>query len=106
VILLSADGVTGPEIARRLDVTPEAVSRIRRRFEEGGVVGLPEQPRSGHKDSKTPPDKVERIVQLALSPPSPGRSRWTTPLLDTTARRCTAPLTTTSGREWSTCSHP
>ncbi|MGN6110074.1 MAG: helix-turn-helix domain-containing protein, partial [Kofleriaceae bacterium] len=30
VILLSADGVTGAEIATRLDLTPEAVSRIRR----------------------------------------------------------------------------
>lgn len=81
VVLLSADGVTGAEIARRLDLTPEAVSRIRRRFQDGGVAGLAERPRSGRKDNKVPQATVERVVQLAMSPPPAGRSRWTTRLL-------------------------
>lgn len=37
VILWSADDVSGVEIARRLHVSVEAVSRIRRRFVTGGV---------------------------------------------------------------------
>jgi transposase len=81
VILLTADGVRGSEIAKRLDLTPEAVSRIRRRFMEGGVPGLAERPKSGRKDNKVPGETVERIVQLAMSPPPAGRSRWTTRLL-------------------------
>jgi transposase len=81
VLLMSADGVTGAEIARRLDLTPEAVSRIRRRFRDGGVAGLAERPKSGRKDNKVPPETVERIVNLAMSPPPAGRSRWTTRLL-------------------------
>jgi transposase len=81
VVLLSADGLKGAEIAVRLELTPEAVSRIRARFRSEGVEGLAEKPKSGRKDNKTPAATVERIVELALSPPPPGRSRWTTRLL-------------------------
>jgi len=81
VILLSASGETGSEIALRLDLSSEAVSRIRRRFREGGVAGLNEQPKAGRKDHAVPAETVERIVQLAMSPPPAGRSRWTTRLL-------------------------
>jgi transposase len=81
VVLLSAEGVTGAEIALRLELTPEAVSRIRKRFREGGVKGLAERPKTGRKDNAVPAATVERIVQLAMSPPPPGRSRWTTRLL-------------------------
>jgi transposase len=81
VVLLSADGVTGAEIATKLDLTPEAVSRIRTRFREGGVAGLADQPGRGRTDNKVPADTVEQIVQLAMSPPPAGRSRWTTRLL-------------------------
>jgi transposase len=81
VVLLSAEGVTGAEIAKRLDLTPEAVSRIRRRFRDSGVAGLAERPRSGRTDNKVPPETVERVIQMALGPPPKGRSRWTTRLL-------------------------
>ncbi len=81
VVLLSADGVPGEEIARRLDLSPEAVSRIRARFRSGGVPGLTERPKAGRKDHAVPAATVERIVELAMSPPPAGRSRWTTRLL-------------------------
>ncbi|HET9620822.1 MAG TPA: helix-turn-helix domain-containing protein [Kofleriaceae bacterium] len=78
VILLSADGAGGTEIAKRLDLTPEAASRIRRRFLAGGVSGLAEQPKSGRADHKVAEETAERVVQLAMSPTPAGRSRWTT----------------------------
>lgn len=81
VILLSAEGVAGLEIARRLDLTPEQVSRIRTRFRVEGVEGLNERPKAGRKDHAVAIDTVEQIVQLAMSPPPAGRSRWTTRLL-------------------------
>jgi transposase len=81
VILLSAGGRSGVEIAAQLDLTPEAVSRIRRRFVQDGVDGLFDRPKAGRRDHAVPPDTVEQIVQLALSPPPAGRSRWTTRLL-------------------------
>lgn len=81
IILLSADGVAGAEIAVRVGISVEQVSRIRRRFVEGGVVGLADQPKAGRKDHAVKPEVVERIVQMALSPPPAGRIRWTTRLI-------------------------
>jgi hypothetical protein len=45
---MSADGVAGKEIPNRVGISPEYVSRIRRRFEEIGVTGLTERPRAAH----------------------------------------------------------
>jgi transposase len=81
VVLLTGEGLSGREIARRLDLSPEAVSRIRARFVSHGVSGLASRPRGGRKDHAVQPAVVERIVQLAMSPPPAGRSRWTTRLL-------------------------
>jgi transposase len=81
VVLWSADGVAGAEIARRLQLSGEAVSRIRRRFLETGVGGLATRPKTGRKDHAVPAATVERVVDLAMSPPPAGRSRWTTRLL-------------------------
>lgn len=81
VILLSAAGIGGVEIAAQVDLSPEAVSRIRRRFVREGVDGLFDRPKAGRRDHAVPVATVERIVQLALSPPPAGRSRWTTRLL-------------------------
>jgi transposase len=81
VILLSADGVPGVEIAVRLDLSREQVSRIRAWFRTEGVGGLAARPKSGRQDHAVPRETVERVVQLAMSPPPAGRSRWTTRLL-------------------------
>lgn len=81
VVLWSADGGSGAEIARRLPLSVEAVSRIRRRFVEGGVAGLATRPKPGRTNHAVPAVKVERGIELAMSPPPAGRSRWTTRLL-------------------------
>jgi transposase len=81
VILLSADGISGAEIARRLGLSPEHVCRVRARFAETGVEGLADRKKAGRKDHAVPQATVERIVQLAMSPPPAGRNRWTTRLL-------------------------
>lgn len=80
VVLWSANAVAGTEIAQRLRVSAEAVSRIRRRFPDTGVAGLATHPKAGRKDHAVPAATVERLVELALSPPA-GRRRWTTRLL-------------------------
>jgi transposase len=81
VVLLSDKGVAGREIALRLDLTPEHVSVIRARFRTGGVSGLAERPKAGRKDHAVPAETEARIVEMAMSPPPAGRSRWTTRLL-------------------------
>ena len=75
IVLLAAEGVSGVEIARRVAVTIPQVSRIRKRFEEGGVVGLAEQPRPGRGNS-VPEAVVRRIVSKVMTPPPAGYSHW------------------------------
>src|SRR5262249_37094902 len=81
VVLWSAEGVSGVEVATRLGLSAGAGSRIRRRFRGEGVDGLAERPKPGRTDHAVPGATVERLVQLAMSPPPAGRSRWTTRLL-------------------------
>lgn len=81
VVLLTADDTSAVEIAARLDLSTEAVSRIRKRFLEGGVEALHTRPKAGRKDHALTSETVEYIVQLALSPPPRGQWRWTTRLL-------------------------
>jgi transposase len=81
VVRWSADGISGAEIAQRLHLSAEAVSRIRRRFLDTGMAGLATRPKAGRKDHAVPAATVERVVELAMSPPPAGRSRWTTRLL-------------------------
>jgi len=81
VVLLSDKGVAAAEIATRLGLSAEGVSRIRRRFLEAGVEGLSDQPKAGRKDHALRPELVDQLVNLAMSPPPAGRSRWTTRLL-------------------------
>src|SRR6266478_2505344 len=81
VVLLSDEGVAGSEVATRLGMSREGVSRIRRRFLENGVEGLADQPKAGRKDHALTADTVDKLIQLAMSPPPAGRARWTTRLL-------------------------
>jgi len=50
-------------------------------FLDGGVEGLADRPKSGRKDHALSAETIDAIVQLALSPPPAGRTRWTTRLL-------------------------
>jgi transposase len=81
VVLWSADAVSGTEIARRLHVSAEAVSRIRHRFLDTGVAGLATRRKAGRKSHAVPAATVERLLELAPSEPPAGHSRWTTRLL-------------------------
>lgn len=81
VVLLGADGVSGRSIAKHLDLSPEQVSRIRARFQAEGVSGLLARPKAGRKDHAVSAATVDQVVNLAMSPPPAGRSRWTTRLL-------------------------
>src|SRR5437868_12810051 len=54
VVLWSADGVSGAEIARRLHLSAEAVSRIRRRFVETGITGPSDAAESRAEGSRGP----------------------------------------------------
>src|SRR5215813_6458964 len=52
-VLLMSQGLSGVEVALRTGYTVVQVSRLRRRFAETGVAGLPERPRSGRPPTLT-----------------------------------------------------
>src|SRR4051812_2711265 len=62
VVLLSDVGLSGREIAIRLDLSPEHVSVIRSRFRAEGVKGVAERPKAGRKDHAVAEATVEQIV--------------------------------------------
>lgn len=80
VVLFSSEGVRGTEIAERLSLSVPQVSRIRRRFFEGGVEGLADQPKRG-RGNNVPLRLVERVVAMVMSPPPAGHSHWSTRVL-------------------------
>jgi len=81
VVLLSAAEEPAHAIAERLQLSAEAVSRIRRRFLDRGIDGLATRPKAGRTDHAVPAEMVEQVVHLAMGPPPARRSRWTTRLL-------------------------
>jgi transposase len=76
-VLLMVQGLSGVAIAERIGYTVVQVSRIRRRFAEGGLPGLRDRPKS-----RRPPTvsarKRAQIVALTLKPPGAGITHWTT----------------------------
>src|SRR6266850_2038915 len=83
-VLLMTQGLSGVEIAERIGYTVVQVSRIRRRFAEGGVAGLQERPKSGRPPTITARKRAQ-IVALTLKPPGAGLTHWTTRDLGRTA---------------------
>ena len=107
-ILLRADaGETDVEIAEAVEVAEATVSRVRKRFAEGGPDPLgaaldrkPQPPRPAKRVLDG--DAEARLITLACSDPPDGHGRWTMRLLadrmvqleyvgavsDETVRRC------------------
>jgi transposase len=77
VILMAAAGISGVEIGRRLSLSIPQVSRIRRRFLEGGVKGLEDQPRAG-RGNAVPKAVVQKVIGMVMSFPPAGHSHWST----------------------------
>ena len=83
-VMLMMQGLSQVEIAARMGYTVVQVSRIRRRFAEGGVAGLRERPKSGRPPTITARKRAQ-IVALTLKPPGAGLTHWTTRDLARTA---------------------
>src|SRR5512134_37827 len=71
-----AQAVAGGEVAERTGYTVVQISRLRRRFAEGGVAGLHDRPKSGRPPTVTARKRAQ-IVALTLKPPGPGVTHWT-----------------------------
>ena len=68
VIWLANQGLRTPDIAERLQVSERMVRNRIHRFNEQGLQGLEEAPRSGRPVTYTP-EEVSSIIQTALSHP-------------------------------------
>ena len=68
IIWLASQGRQTPEIAKQLEVSERMVRNRLHRFNEQGLQGLEEAPRSGRPMTYTP-EEVSRIIQTALSNP-------------------------------------
>src|SRR6266478_886485 len=75
-VLLMSHGLTGVEIAERIGYTVVQVSRIRRRFAEGGLAALHDRPKPGRPPTVSARKRAQ-IVALTLKPPGPGVTHWT-----------------------------
>lgn len=76
IVLCCSEGLTNMAVARRLDVTRETAGKWRRRFLDGGVQGLLDEPRPGAPSTICDGD-VERVRQLAEIQP-PAGALWST----------------------------
>jgi transposase len=68
IIWLASQGRATPEIAKQLNVSERMVRNRLHRFNEQGLAGLEEAPRSGRPVTYTP-EEVSSIIQTALSNP-------------------------------------
>lgn len=68
IIWLASQGQLTPEIAKQLEVSERMVRNRLHRFNEQGLQGLEEAPRSGRPATYTP-EEVGSIIQTALSKP-------------------------------------
>ena len=68
IIWLASQSLATPEIAKQLKVSERMVRNRLHRFNEQGLLGLEEAPRSGRPMTYTP-EEVSSIIQTALSHP-------------------------------------
>ena len=82
IIWLASQGHRTPEIAKQLEGSPRMVRTRLHRFNEQGLPGLEEAPRSGRPVTYEP-ELVSQIIQTALSRPADlGEEGYTTWTLD------------------------
>ena len=75
IVLLSAEGVGGSEIARRCDVSRPTVSLWRNRFRKQGLAGLHTELRPGRPRS-IDDERVAELVNTVLQSQPQGATHW------------------------------
>jgi putative transposase len=81
IIRQLARGESPPTVAENLDVSPNTVRNVARRYMESGLDdALFDQPRPGQAELLNAKQK-QRIVAMVCTDPPPGRARWTLHLI-------------------------
>jgi transposase len=78
---LLAEGVTAPQVAQTVPLTPKAIRQIAHRYNSNGLGrALYDKQRPGAKQILDDSQK-QRIVAMVCSQPPEGRARWTVRLI-------------------------
>jgi transposase len=81
IVLFAAEGLSAPEISRRVGCSDKLVKRWRGRYERDGLDGLAEAPRSGRPLTHGPDVRALLIAKACTRPPDTEsgqrRERWT-----------------------------
>src|SRR5260370_37745812 len=70
IVLLAAEGLTGPQIAGRVGCTEPTVVKWRRQYAEGGLAGLEDAPRPGGPRRVLNDAAIAEIVAATGAPPA------------------------------------
>ena len=82
IVLLSAEGVSGVEIAERVGCSEPTVIRWRSRYARWGLAGLEDRPREGRPAAIRPTQLWDILWQTVQAPaPEEGITHWSTRLL-------------------------
>src|SRR5258708_19864021 len=86
IVLLAADGLTGPQIAGRVGCTEPTVVKWRRQYAEAGLAGLEDAPRPGGPRTVLTDAGIAEILSATVTPPPEalqpmGVTHWSTPPL-------------------------
>jgi putative transposase len=80
-LLRLADGMTAPQIASLLELTPQSIRKIAHRYSAGGLtLALSDRQRPGAARLLDDQEK-QRMVAMVCSPPPAGQARWTVRLV-------------------------
>jgi transposase len=69
IVLLAADGLTGPQIAERAGCTEPTVVKWRRQYAQSGLAGLEDAPRPGGPKTVLTDEVVCQILAATVTPP-------------------------------------
>jgi transposase len=69
IVLLSADGLTGPQIAGRVGCTEPTVVKWRRQYAGEGLAGLEDAPRPGGPKTVLTDQAISEILSATVTPP-------------------------------------
>src|SRR5260370_40324608 len=73
IVLLAADGLTGPQIAGRVGCTEPTVVKWRRQYAEAGLAGLGDAPRPGGPGTVLAGAGMAEGLSAAVAPPPEAR---------------------------------
>jgi transposase len=69
IVLLAAEGLTGPQIAERVGCTEPTVVKWRRQYADNGLAGLEDAPRPGGPKTVLTERVVSEILSATVTPP-------------------------------------